>query len=196
MRGLPWASTKCALMRGDLAPHDRLRAGAVGELVDGRGEPLAGRLDVALERVRLTVLRRRVGHGVLLLAVGDRTARPGRAHVQATRRAARPIVRGSKPNGSSSRCAAISASSVSTSYVAPSADDHAVGEHHRARAQLQGVGQVVGDHQHGHVEAGQDLGQLAPGGGVEVGRRLVEDQDLRLAWRARWRPRPGGAGRS
>ena len=59
-------------------------------------------------------------------------------------------------------------------------DHDPVAEHDRARAQLERVGQVVGDHQHRHVERAQDVGELAARGGVEVGRRLVEHQDLRL----------------
>ena len=43
-----------------------------------------------------------------------------------------------------------------------------VGQHDRARAELQRVGQVVGDHQHRHVEVEQDLGQLPTGGRIYV----------------------------
>jgi cobalt/nickel transport system permease protein len=39
----------------------------------------------------------------------------------------------------------------------------------------------VGDQQHRQAEAGQDLPQLAAPSRVEVGRRLVEDEDRRVA---------------
>jgi hypothetical protein len=58
--------------------------------------------------------------------------------------------------------------------------DHSAGEDQRARAQLRRVRQVVGDHQDGHVQAEQDLGQLAASGRVQVGGRLVQDEDLRF----------------
>ena len=45
-------------------------------------------------------------------------------------------------------------------------------------AQLQGVRQVVGDHDRRDVEAEHDLGQLPAGHRVEVRRRLVEDEDV------------------
>ncbi|KMR64672.1 hypothetical protein EY01_15400, partial [Staphylococcus aureus] len=52
-------------------------------------------------------------------------------------------------------------------------DDRAVVHHQRPRAQLEGVRQVVGDHQDGQVERADDVGQLPPAGRVEVRRRLV-----------------------
>ncbi len=58
--------------------------------------------------------------------------------------------------------------------------DHALAEDQGARAQLQGVGQVVRDHQDRHVQRAQDVCQFAAGGGVEVGGGLVEDEDLRF----------------
>ena len=74
----------------------------------------------------------------------------------------------------------MAASSVSTSKVGPSATIDTVGEDDRAFAQLEGVRQIVSDHQHGHVERAQDVGELAPRRGIEVGGRLVEDEDLGL----------------
>ncbi len=62
----------------------------------------------------------------------------------------------------------------------PVGRDHALAEDEGARAQLQGVRQVVRDHQDGDVQRAQDVGQFAAGGGVEVGGGLVEDEDLRL----------------
>ena len=120
------------------------------------------------------------GATVVLLGSRRACAGLGGRRAKVTRPSAVRIVRGSKPKGSSSRWAAISASSVSTSYVAPSATITPSESTTRPRAQLEGVGQVVGDHQHRHVERAQDVGELAARGGVEVGRRLVEHQDLRL----------------
>src|SRR3954469_12088577 len=80
------------LQPGDLPTNDRLRAGPVGELVDRRGQPLAGRLDVVLDRGGRGLLPGRVGlgHGVLL-AVRAGPARmpaelPGRCLTKVTRR--------------------------------------------------------------------------------------------------------------
>ena len=106
------------------------------------------------------------------------------------------IRRGSKPKGSSSRWARIRSSSESRSRVAPVGDDHAVGQHHRPRAQLQGVGQVVGDHQHGDVQRAQDVGQLPPrrpGRGWRTARRA---RGSRAAWPAPSPPPPAAAGRT
>ena len=74
----------------------------------------------------------------------------------------------------------ISSASVRTSYVDAVGHHVAVAEHDRPGAQLQRVGQVVGDHQHGHVQRPHDVGELPARRRVEVGRRLVEHQDLRL----------------
>ena len=139
------------LHRRHLASDDRLGVGAVGELVDGRGEALARLLDLALERAHV------LGHA-------------GRLSMR----------RGSKPHGSSSRWAPISVVVGQHVERGPVGHHHSPAQHHAARAQLEGVGQVVGDHQHRHVEAAQDVGELAPRGGVEVGRRLVEHEDLGL----------------
>ena len=59
-------------------------------------------------------------------------------------------------------------------------DDEPLREDDGAGAQLQGVRQVVGNHQHGDIEAADDVGKLAATGRVEVGGRLVEDEDLRF----------------
>src|SRR4051794_26949262 len=45
--------------------------------------------------------------------------------------------------------------------------DRPAAEHHRAGAQLEGVGQVVGDHQDGDVQRAEDVGELAARGRVE-----------------------------
>ena len=60
----------------------------------------------------------------------------------------------------------------------PVGHDRALGQHDRTLAQLDGVRQVVGDHEHGDVERAQDVGELAPRRRVEVRRRLVEHEDL------------------
>ena len=69
--------------------------------------------------------------------------------------------------------------SPSTSRVAPVRDDGALRQHDRALAELDGVRQVVGHHQHGDLERAQDAGELASRGRVEVRRRLVQHEDLR-----------------
>ena len=71
-----------------------------------------------------------------------------------------------------------SSRSASTSPRRAVGDDPAVVEDDRARAQLQGVRQVVGDEERRDVEAEDDLGQLAAGHRVEVRRRLVEHEDV------------------
>ena len=100
-----------------------------------------------------------------------RTAAPGGWPPSASRR---PGCRGSRP------------SATITPFV----------HHHGSRAELQGVREVVGDHQHRDVERPQDVGELATAGRIEVRGRLVEHQDLRLASPAPWRPPPGAAARS
>ena len=64
--------------------------------------------------------------------------------------------------------------SASSSRVGPSATITPVVEDDRARAQLQGVRQVVGDHQQRDVQRPQDVGELAaarPGRGWTTARR-------------------------
>ena len=50
----------------------------------------------------------------------------------------------------------------------PVGDDPAIVDHQAARAQLEGIWQVVRDHEHGDVEAGEDRSELAPACRVEV----------------------------
>src|SRR5262245_44489689 len=88
---------------GDLAADDGLGVRAVEELVDGAREPLARLLDLALECAHVATH----GHS------------PGVAVTPAVGRLS--IARGSNPNGSSNRFARMRSSSVSRSYVAPSA---------------------------------------------------------------------------
>ena len=58
-------------------------------------------------------------------------------------------------------------------------------EHHDPVGQRHGLGLVVGDVDHGGVEPVAQPGDLEahahPQGGVEVGERLVEQEDLRVA---------------
>ena len=111
------------------------------------------------------------------LRVGRRPAR--RPHRGLAARPPREPT-GSKPNGQLQpvrRHQRLVAQDVGRRAVG---GDDAVGEDHRPRAQLEGVRQVVGDEQHRDVQRPQDVGELAARGRVEVGRRLVEHQDLRL----------------
>ena len=100
------------------------------------------------------------------------------------------------PNGSSSRLAARSSASARISAVGPVGDDPPAVHDHRARAELQRVEQVVGDHQRGQAERLHDVRELAARGRVQVRRRLVQHQQRRDPSTARSRPRPGGADRT
>ena len=82
------------------------------------------------------------------------------------------------------------------SAVRPVGHDPPVVHHERPRAELEGVRQVVGDHQHRDVERAHDVGELAAARRVEVRRRLVEHEDLRVASPAPSPPPPGDAARS
>ena len=102
---------------------------------------------------------------------------------------------GLKPAGSSRRCARMKPSSESTSRVGAVGDDDAAVEHDGARAQLERVGEVVGDDERRDAQRGEHVGQLAPRRGVHGRRRLVEDRARRAPSPARRPRRRGGAGR-
>ena len=95
---------------------------------------------------------------------------------------------GSKPKGSSSRLRAHQIG-VSQDLARRAVGDDATLVHHEgSRAQLERVGQVVGDHQRRDAETPHDVGELTARHRIEVRRGLVEHEDV-------WPHREHGRGR-